>query len=294
MSYRIQRHPDAAAFLRRAEAWLLQAEAEHNLLLGIAYRLAASAEDPAQEIYLATVEDADGVAGCAFRTPPYKLGLTRMPEAALPLLVEDVAGVYDALPAVLGPMPQVQRFAEGWSRRHGVHTRPGLRQRIYQLDEVIPPPRMPPGRLRAATPTDADLTAQWLTDFNAETHMHGPDPRAFAGERIAHGALYFWDDDGPVSMAGWTARTPHGARIGYVYTPPALRGRGYASACVATLSRHLLGTGLSCCFLYTDRSNPTSNRIYQHIGYRPVCDVMDYDFEVSPSKHPGPPDAPGR
>ncbi len=267
-------------------------EAEHNLLLGIAYRLAASAEGYAQPIYLATVEDEYGVAGCAFRTPSYKLGLTRMPEEALPLLVEDVARVYDTLPAVLGPEPQVQRFAEGWSRKQGVPTRPGMRQRIYQLDRVTLPAPMPPGRLRAATPADADLTAQWIAGFNADTHMHGPDPRAFAGERIAHGALYFWDDDGPASMAGWTARTPNGARVGYVYTPPARRGRGYASACVAALSRHLLGTGLAFCFLYTDLANPTSNRIYQRIGYRPVCDVMDYDFAVMPSKNPGPPDAP--
>ena len=71
-----------------------------------------------------------------------------------------------------------------------------------------------------------------------------------------------------------------GIRIGPVYTPPALRGRGYASACVARLSQDKLDEGRTFCFLYTDLSNPTSNHIYQEIGYEPVCDVADYRFTV--------------
>lgn len=82
-------------------------------------------------------------------------------------------------------------------------------------------------------------------------------------------------------MAGVVAHTPHGARIGYVYTPPEWRGRGYASACVAGLSQRVLDSGRRFCFLYTDLSNPTSNALYQRIGYEHVCNVIDYEFSVT-------------
>ena len=79
-------------------------------------------------------------------------------------------------------------------------------------------------------------------------------------------------------MAAAMGETPNGTRIGCVYTPPALRGRGYASALVAELSQRLLDAGRRYCFLYTDLANPTPNVMYHRIGYRPVCDVVDVNF----------------
>ena len=89
-----------------------------------------------------------------------------------------------------------------------------------------------------------------------------------------------WDNDGPVSMAGWTGKTLNGVRVTFVYTPPEFRRHGYASACVAALTQRLLDEGNRYCCLYTDLANPTSNRIYQQIGYRAVCDVADYALAV--------------
>jgi predicted GNAT family acetyltransferase len=40
----------------------------------------------------------------------------------------------------------------------------------------------------------------------------------------------------------------------------------------------LLGGGRRFCFLFTDLANPTANKIYQAIGYRPVIDVDMYHF----------------
>ncbi len=279
MTYRVHRHATAQAFLDRAEAWLMQAEAEHNLILGIARRLTESTDGYDPPIYLASVEDEDGVVGCAYRTPPYKFGLTRMPEEALPLLVDDAAEVYASLPAALGPIPETRRFAEHWSRKKGVRAREGIRQRIYQLEEVSPPARQSPGRLRLAEANDTDRVTAWIDAFTDDTGVFGSHPREQAERFIAKQALYLWEDERPVSMAGWTGRTPNGVRIGAVYTPPKYRGRGYATACVAALSQRMLDTGLAFCFLYTDRSNPTSNSIYQRIGYRPVRDVTDYNFD---------------
>jgi uncharacterized protein len=67
-----------------------------------------------------------------------------------------------------------------------------------------------------------------------------------------------------------------------VYTPPEHRRKGYASACVATLSQTLLNQGYKYCFLFTDLANPTSNHIYEAIGYQSVGDLSDYSFENNP------------
>ena len=289
MTCRIHRHADAASFLSRAEAWLLRSEAEHNLILGIAHRLSEAPDSYEPPIYLATIqrEDEEGeIVGCAFRTPPYKLGITGMPGAALPALAADVADVYEALPAVLGPAAEAQRFAELWSRIRGVRARPGMRQRVYQLDAVQPPEHRPPGGTRKAGVEDVGLVADWMAAFSAEAGVPSGDPRRQAEERIREGAIFLWEDDQPVSMAGAVARTPTGVRIGYVYTPPELRGRGYATIATTALSQRLLDAGFRFCFLYTNLANPTSNRIYQRIGYRAVCDVVDYDFDTYPETRP--------
>jgi predicted GNAT family acetyltransferase len=79
-------------------------------------------------------------------------------------------------------------------------------------------------------------------------------------------------------MGGYGGSTPNGARIGPIYTPPELRRRGYASALTADLTQMLLYRGSRFCFLFTDLANPTSNSIYQQIGYRPVADVDQWSF----------------
>jgi predicted GNAT family acetyltransferase len=278
MSLVIRRHADASAFLARAESWLLRSEAEHNLVLGLCHRLRTSAVEFESPIYLATVEREGEVVGCAFRTPPYKLGVTRMPDEAIPLLVEDVAGVYAELPAVLGPEREARAFATLWGERRGVGVRVGMRQRIYQLEKVRRPERMPQGQLRAAEAEHVDLVAEWIVNFALEAGIQPVDAGRMARERIDERTIFFWEDGGPRAMAAVAGETPHGARIGYVYTPPEWRGRGYASACTAELSQRTLESGRQFCFLYTDLANPTSNAIYQRIGYQRVCDVVDLEF----------------
>ena len=91
--------------------------------------------------------------------------------------------------------------------------------------------------------------------------------------------LRLWEDGGRVvSLAGFGGPTPRGIRVGPVYTPPELRNRGYARALVADLSAERLAAGRRYCFLFTDLSNPTSNRIYQQIGYEPVRELAIYTF----------------
>lgn len=280
VDYWIRRFSSAASFLDRARPWLLRAEAEHNLILGIAQELESGSHAYEEPILLATMEGPDGVAGCAFRTPPFKFGLTRAPVAAIPLLIDEAAALYESLPAVMGPASAARPFAEAWSARFGVAFEVGMRMRIFQLDEVVPPANPAPGRMRRATTDDLELPVEWIQAFTAEAGQWGGEPEPLARRLIKEERLFFWEgeDSDPVSMAAGMAETPHGIRVGFVYTPPEERGRGYASACVAALSQYYLDHGRQFCFLYTDLANPTSNAIYQRMGYRPVCDVEDYNF----------------
>lgn len=279
-SLEIVRHPDVDAFAARATPWLVQAEAEHNLLLGIIEQLKAQRSN-AIEPYLVTIEENYAVVGCAFRTPPYKLGLTRMPHGAIAPLVNDVADVFQQIPAVLGPAAQARAFAEAWALCKGGRTQTGMRQRIYILENVVTPDPMASGSLRLAARRDFDLLVDWLERFANETRVGTVNVQLFLENHIANKTAFLWEDgEGPVTSALYSGKTPHGVRIGFVYTPEPFRKRGYASACVAAVSQRALDSGNQFCCLYTDLSNPTSNDIYQRIGYMPVCDVVDYEIIV--------------
>lgn len=151
--------------------------------------------------------------------------------------------------------------------------------RVFQLDAVRDVPRVP-GSFGPATEAELDVATRFVADFQAEAGVAATDARAHAAVMIAAGRLHFWRDPHPASSVGWAGPTPNGVRINSVFTPPGLRGRGYATACVAAMSAQLLQSGRKFCVLYTDLTNPTSNRIYPRIGYRPVCDTAEWHFSA--------------
>jgi predicted GNAT family acetyltransferase len=288
----LKRFDDIGRYHQRVAPFLLAYEAAHNLLLGICSTLLSRSDYYGATPYLALVQDGDAVVAVAIRTPPHNLVLSLIPsemlrEPALALLAQDIFAVYGQLPGVLGPPAMSRIFAEEWQRLTGQSYRLSRRERIYQLDAVHPVAGVP-GVMRAATEADHNLLVRWIIAFNQEA-FGGSDPTD--PERwVDHHALtsptcglFLWEDDEPVAMAGYGGPTPHGIRIGPVYTPPEHRRRGYASACVAALSQHLLDSGRQFCFLFTDVSNPTSNHIYQTIGYTPISDVDEYRFALSGS-----------
>ena len=267
----VHRFTEPKAFLTRAQSFLRAEEAENVLMLGICG--SAHFDD---SCYLATVEEDQAVVACALRTPPHSALLTRADRRALRMLAADLADKYEDLPAVAGPEPAVGVFATLWSARTGAAAGPAMRMRVFEARRVVQPPTAA-GRLRAATEADLPILAPWMAAFVEETGLDDPsDPGDVARERIREGSLFIWDDARPVSMAAWAGRTGRMVRINYVYTPPEHRECGYASACVASLTQQLLDEGVALCCLYTDLTNPTSNKIYQAIGYRPVCDAAEY------------------
>ena len=140
-----------------------------------------------------------------------------------------------------------------------------------------------PGSLRPAREADLDLFDGWCNAFCRDCNLplHPPDQQLLRSrQHIERGEPHFWEVDGrPVSTASAWGKTPNGIRISLVYSPPHLRGRGYASACVAALSQRMLDSGRKFCFLFTDLANPTSNKIYAAIGYEKVCEDEQIFFD---------------
>ena len=273
---KLKRYPTPAAFLAAAEPFLLRAEVENNLILGIAHALATGSSGASPTPYFAAVLDPE-IRLCAFSTLPSKLGITQADSpGGLDLLAQDAHLACPGIRDILGPEPTAGAFVERFAALRGRPISRRIAQRIHQLTAVIPPDPLPPGRFRAVRPADLPVVTSWIQAFMAETDAIQGDPAHLAASRVASGELYVWEDRHPVTMAAWTGRTPNSVRINLVYTPPTARERGYATACVAALSQTMLDAGTRFCCLYTDLANPTSNAIYRRIGYRPVSDAALY------------------
>jgi predicted GNAT family acetyltransferase len=181
------------------------------------------------------------------------------------------------LPGVLGPEETVNVFVTHWTAATGTHAEHEKGMGVYQLDRVVVPVH-PGGAAELATPADKALLVEWVADFNALTASDRRSAEEIVSHALDKQLYWLWKNPHPVSLAAFNAPTPHGMRIGPVYTPPGHRGKGYASANVAALSWRLLDSGRQFCYLFTDLANPTANNIYQKIGYRRVCDFMTVRF----------------
>ena len=277
----VSRVDDAVGFLAAAEPLLLADEARHNLILGLAATLRDSPSlYPEYRLWL--VRDGSEIVGAALRTPPHNLVLARPRSAAA--LEALAAALGDEPPGVVGARPEVDVFAAAWTARFDLSARCRFEQGIFALTRVERVSGVS-GSIRRATADDRPLLLEWWRAFAIEAlHEETPDEEQLArslDHRLEGGdaGVVLWEDAGPMSAAGFGGATPNGIRIGPVYTPPEFRGRGYASALVAALSESLLASGRRFCFLYTDLANPTSNRIYERIGYVRVCESAEIAFE---------------
>jgi RimJ/RimL family protein N-acetyltransferase len=218
-------------------------------------------------------------------TPPHNLTLYSdrgQVAEALALVAGDLLAHGWPVSGVNGPVRLSDAFAALWEQRAGVRGAIGQNMRVFELRQVLHP-RYPPGLLRTARPDERELVVDWSLAFGLDAlgeHGDREEELARAELRLAAGEVYFWDDGGPVSMADRRRPIVHGITVSGVYTPRALRRRGYATACVAALSQLLLDQGFHYCTLFTDLANPTSNDIYQQIGYRPVGDFRVTKFEA--------------
>lgn len=275
----LRRFDSLQAFCDRAQDYLLQYEAEHNLLLGILHTLRHYPDRDPELPYLAIAEADHQVLAVAICTPPYKLVLSKAIDLdALKLIAYDIQEYGKPVPGVSGLVAEVATFLQIWQTLTGQAYRRAMEMRIHQLTHVQPVATAK-GHLRLATEGDRPLLLDWFRAFVAEIgEVVSETPERMVDGGLKRQSVYLWEDGTPVSWASGGQSLPTAARIGPVYTPPEYRRNGYATACVAALSQKLLDQGCDRCFLFTDLANPTSNHIYKQIGYHPVCDWHDYSF----------------
>ncbi|MFH9721841.1 GNAT family N-acetyltransferase [Streptomyces sp. NPDC017254] len=265
---------DVAAF-RAAAAPLLAAEPARNTAV-------LTLMDRAERLGWWTAPDG-GVAGVLAVSPSRVLAFGAITvEAARALASEVLGGAAEEPAEVRGETGPAEAFAEAFATATGRSWTPTVRMRLFRLGALTPPDPAPPGRARAAGAADIPPVAAWAREF-ARDIGEDADAEDFTGpvtERITERRLLLWEgpDGRPVSTAS-VSRTIEGqARVHLVYTPPAERGRGYAAGVTEAVSRAALDGGAAQVLLFTDLSNPTSNALYQRLGYRPVADHLGVTF----------------
>ncbi|MEV0976862.1 GNAT family N-acetyltransferase [Streptomyces sp. NPDC049915] len=275
--------PDLDAFLARAGTFLHSRPAAHTLPLSVTDALrhrglhAFGDGDPV----FGVLERAGTVEAVFVRTPPWPLNVTALSQSDADALAAHLAAEGHDPSGVTADQDTAAAFAAAWQRRTGATGQADKRQRLYHLGELTAPQPSPPGRPRVATAGDRALLARWFAEFAEAVGESAPtDAGAWADARIAYGGVTLWErpDGIPVAMAGVTRLVAGQVRVAPVYTPADLRGRGYAGAATVEVSRAALATGADEVLLFTDLANPTSNALYQRIGYRPVADFTVWEF----------------
>jgi hypothetical protein len=268
--YTVRLHRNAGDFLSATRDWLLEREAENNIVLSVA-QLLTTADHPFREpLYLASIAERDELVGCAVAAPPDGLELTDLPEGVSAELVSSVAQLRRDLPWVGGVRRVALEFAHAWVRAFGGDWQPRHEWMEFRLDEVAAP-RPAPGRLRRGEIADWPVLRSWAPGYAADTNSP-VDVAGFLERRLRRGELHVWDHDGLKSFVTMSGNTPNGVQISSVYTPREYRGNGYASNAVAAASGGALRSGASFCVLFADPEPAQPARIYRSLGFRPIRD----------------------
>ena len=270
-----------------AYPFLLAREAENNLLLKILISLKENIHDIGKKRpLLFSLTDNDDVKLISLRTPPHDLLISYTDNLdTIDVLVEELTKRNEKLPGVLSFKKAADKFTELWCERKLLKPHLLRKERIYKLVEVSKD-TIGNRQFSIASKTHQKIVLKWAEEMLKEALADATEDdieqttnhlRKEFEENKSKMFLLF-DDNEPVSMVRKAGKTPNGNFVNLVYTPPSLRRNGYATECVAKLSKQLIEEGNKYCFLFTDLSNPTSNSIYQKIGYRPVIDENHYKF----------------
>ncbi|MHA2009577.1 MAG: GNAT family N-acetyltransferase [Promethearchaeota archaeon] len=278
-------YEDLNDFYNIASSFLLKREVENGLLLSLLNALKEDFYRYGQEKpSLCAVFKGNDIKLISLRTPPYNQILSYTDDLeTMDTLVEALIKKEFELPGVIGFKKGVDKFVNLWCEKRGVKSKITMNERLYTLQKVA---EETIGKNKFIKTTDLyeSIVFQWGKEFILEAL---PETRSEIIEQslerlkghINEGRIFMlFVNEKPVSMARKGGNTPNGVAVNLVYTPPSLRRNGYATECVANLSKHLLEEGYKYCFLFTDLSNPTSNSIYQKIGYRSIIDVDEYKF----------------
>ncbi len=265
---------DARDALEETGEFLAEDPVERNLAASL-LSLAAEAGSP---VRCWTGRVGDRVTALLLQTDPERFGLVfASSRAAATALGQGVADDAAELPAVRGEVGAAAAFAGAYATVTG---RPGAAvdaHRLYVLGELRPPEVS--GEMRAGVESDAALVADWAQGFVDDTGFGTAADVEMMMVHLRSDRIRLWiDAETPVAMGVASPVALGVSRIGGIYTTPDRRGAGYGAAVTAAISAEQLAGEASTCMLYTQLSNPVSNRLYQRLGYAPVHEDLAYRF----------------
>lgn len=275
---------DVDDFLARAGDFLRSRPGRHVMQLTWAERVrtrGAEAFGTGVPVF-GVLERAGEVHATFHRLPSRALGPSPLTPGQADALAARLAALGHRLPSVSADHGTATAFAEAWRRHTGATPAPrGTRLRLYRLGTLTPPEPPPAGRGRVLGERDLEQTMFWCGEFAKSVgETVAMDAGSWAGTRFADKRYTLWEtpDGTAVSIAGMNPMIGGQIQVDVVYTPAHLRGRGYAGAVTAEVSRAALAAGARDVVLFADLSNPAGNALYQRLGYRPLADWAVYDF----------------
>ncbi|MFI9810123.1 GNAT family N-acetyltransferase [Streptomyces sp. NPDC052301] len=280
---------DVDDLLARAGDFLRSRPALHNTPLTTIERLRTRGADAygSEATVFGLLESEGEVRAVGYRLPTHRLTLTTFSPEHADTLAAHLAGLGHPLSGVTADHDTATAFAEAWHRHTGSAPVADWRGRLHRLGTLTPPEPRPDGRGRVMDVQDREQVIAWCNEFAASVgEASSMDAEAWTRSRFGDKHFTFWEtpDGTPVSMAGSTSMVGGMVRVDPVYTPAHLRGRGYAGAVTVEVSRAALTAGATDVVLFTNPANPTSNALYQRIGYVPVTDFSGYRFSHDASK----------
>jgi predicted GNAT family acetyltransferase len=271
-------HHDPREFFELVGPFLLRNEVENSQPLGIARSFVDTAT---HDGLMFSVESGADVVAVAVKSPHRNLVVTRAPEPAMRALANYLFAYALPVPGIVAPLDTAHDFSRAWKALTDLDCTQRIALRLFQatrVNEVAPAK----GYFRYAQRNDQELIESWLHAFIDECNLDRFESiRDRVMQMINLSNVGLWECEENTSMAAITRRSDRGAHLSWVYTPKPHRGKGYATACVAELCKRELEHGKQYCTLFTDLANPTSNAIYQRVGFEPVCDSVDLVFKAA-------------
>ena len=275
-------YPTASEFLAFARTRLMENEAANAIILSYAHNQTQAVQSAMSTTFYCVVEDDEPLLPAMFTREIWPL-LTDGPEDAARLLARYFFPKIPTMKGVSGPKDPSLAFADEWEALTHCNLEINMNSRIYECTSVTQTKRAE-GTLKQATMDDIDLVRNWHDSFRIEAQIAVPPNVDQLIKQVENGSIYLWITDRPVSTALYGRGTENGGTVSAVYTPPEHRNNGYATALTAAITQKILDSGKKYAVLYTNLDNPTSNSIYQQIGYKPISDSTVWLF--SPTLEP--------
>lgn len=278
---KLVKYDDLTLFKKDVIPFLEKDEAENNLALGVLQSLTEKDESP---FLMAAVIKDDDLGLTILQTHPSQIILSNsvpFTSHEIQVIGEKLINTIQEIPGFVGEKELTTELAFYIADIKGIHAHVQMNQKIYKLEKVKKNTKSK-GKLRKVEEKDHNTIKDWVYQFCNEVKQPISLEEAIkkTKEMIHKGNLVAWEKNGKlVSMAYATRPTKNNITISYVYTPINERKKGYASDCVSAFTQLLLDRGYKTTSLYTDISNPTSNKIYIQIGYEAIMDSVHILFK---------------